>query len=125
MVVEALVIELLVLVLLFLAEVVVVASLPIFSVRSVLSLFIQPMFVISSLMFRINLMNHCVLLIQPQQYIPYPTSSFKTSNTWINPNNKSGHNTQASAMLIKFSSQGNTGYQILEQVSMLLVNLKT
>jgi len=61
--------ELLVLVLLVLVEVV-VASLPIFSVRFVLSLVIPPMFTISGMMFRINPVNHDVLLIQPQKYIP-------------------------------------------------------
>lgn len=39
-----------------------------------------------------------------QQYIPYSTRSYKTSNTWVNPNNKSENNAQPRAMLTKSNS---------------------
>lgn len=102
-VVEALIKELLlVLVLLLLVEVVVVASLRVYSVKFVLSLVIQPNFC----HFRSDVSyqpHESLCFIDPatRQDIPYSAGSYKTSNTWINPNNKSGHNTEPSAMLIK------------------------
>jgi len=42
-----------------------------------------------------------------QNYIPYSTSSYKTSNTWVNPNNKPGNKAQPSAMFMKSNSKGN------------------
>jgi len=86
------------------------------------------MFVFSDLIFLINLLNPCLYLVDfTQQYIPYSAGSYKTSNTWANPNNKPGNNTQPSAMLMMSNSQGNANtYWILVSVQafMLLVNPK-
>jgi len=94
-VVEALIKELLlVLVLLLLVEVVVVASLRVFSHTANVCHFRSD----------VSYQPHeslCFIDPATRQDIPYSAGSYKTSNTWINPNNKSGHNTEPSAMLIK------------------------
>lgn len=40
-------------------------------------------------------------------YFIDPAGSYKSSNTWINPNNKPDNITQLSAMLMKSNSHGN------------------
>ncbi|WVZ16230.1 hypothetical protein V8G54_009212 [Vigna mungo] len=54
-------------------------------------------------------LHESLFFIDPvtQMSISYSAGSYKTSNTWVNPHNKSNNNNQPSAMLMKSDTQGN------------------